>query len=88
MKANVVVGESTITAECKAKPKDIVPQIFREYGKCIFVGKCAKPKQVGDNQAESSGLTPLNGLLCRILQIPTLGTARPLQPSNSLTISC
>jgi hypothetical protein len=30
-------------------------QLFREYGKCIFVGKCAKQKQVGDNQAESSG---------------------------------
>jgi ribonuclease HI len=32
----------------------MVTQLFREYGKCIFVGKCAKPKQVGDNQAESS----------------------------------
>ena len=39
---------------CKAKPKDMVTQLFREYGKCIFVGKCSKPKQVGDNQAESS----------------------------------
>jgi hypothetical protein len=104
IKANVVVGESTITASpffegsgrpskpfwgpqqgrkvilweslspedqekcltelrndtnwvilCKAKPKDMVTQIFREYGKCIFVSKCVKPKQVGDNQAESSG---------------------------------
>jgi hypothetical protein len=40
---------------CKAKPKDMATQLFREYGKCIFVGKCAKHKQVGDNQAESSG---------------------------------
>ena len=30
-------------------------QLFREYGKCIFVGKCTRQKQVGDNQAESSG---------------------------------
>jgi hypothetical protein len=30
-------------------------QIFREYGKCILDGKRAKPKQAGDNQAESSG---------------------------------
>ena len=40
---------------CKANPKDMVTQLFREYGKYIFFGKCAKPKQVGDNQAESSG---------------------------------
>jgi hypothetical protein len=40
---------------CKAKPKDMATQLFREYGKCIFVCKCAKHKQVGDNQAESSG---------------------------------
>ena len=40
---------------CKAKPKDMVTQIFQEYGKCIFDGKRAKPKQAVDNQAESSG---------------------------------
>jgi hypothetical protein len=40
---------------CKAKPKDMAAQIFREYGKCTFVGKCTRQKQVGDNQAESSG---------------------------------
>jgi hypothetical protein len=39
----------------KAKPKDMVTQLFWEYGNHIFVGKCAKPKQVVDNQAESSG---------------------------------
>jgi hypothetical protein len=30
-------------------------QLFREYGKCIFVGKCTRQKQVGESQAESSG---------------------------------
>jgi hypothetical protein len=30
-------------------------QLFREHGKCIFVGKCTRQKQVDDNQAESSG---------------------------------
>ena len=40
---------------CKAKPRDMATQTFREYGKCTFVGKCAKQKQVDDNQAESSG---------------------------------
>ena len=30
-------------------------QLFRKYGKRIFVGKCTRQKQVGDNQAESSG---------------------------------
>ena len=28
-------------------------QLFREYGKCILVGKCAQQKQVGESQAES-----------------------------------
>ena len=27
---------------CKVKPKDIAAQLFREYGKCIFVGKCTR----------------------------------------------
>jgi hypothetical protein len=40
---------------CKAKLKDIAALLFREYGKCIFVGKCTRQKQAGDNQAESSG---------------------------------
>jgi hypothetical protein len=40
---------------CKAKPKDMAAQLFRKYGKCIFVGKCTRQKQVVDNQAESSG---------------------------------
>ena len=40
---------------CKAKPKDMTAQLFREYGKCIFVGKCTRQKQVGESQAESSG---------------------------------
>jgi hypothetical protein len=40
---------------CKAKPKNMVTQIFREYGKCIFDGKRSKPRQAGENQAESSG---------------------------------
>ena len=40
---------------CKAKPKNMVTQIFREYGKCIFDGKRSKPRQAGDNLAESSG---------------------------------
>ncbi len=35
---------------CKAKPRDMATQTFREYGKCTFVGKCAKQKQVDDNQ--------------------------------------
>ena len=39
---------------CKAKPKDMATQIFREHGKCIFEGKRAKPKQAGDNQAEEA----------------------------------
>ena len=40
---------------CKAKPKDMAAQLFREYGKCVFVGKCTRQKQVGESQAESSG---------------------------------
>ena len=40
---------------CKAKPKDMATQIFREYSKCTFEGKRAKPKQAGDNQAEALG---------------------------------
>ncbi len=40
---------------CKARPKDMAAQLFRKYGKCIFVGRCTRQKQVGDNQAESSG---------------------------------
>ena len=36
---------------CKAKPKDMTAQLFREYGKCIFVGKCARQKQVGESQS-------------------------------------
>jgi hypothetical protein len=39
---------------CKAKPKDMAAQLFREYGKCIFVGKCTRQKQVGESQAEST----------------------------------
>jgi hypothetical protein len=39
----------------KAKPKDMAGQLFREYCKCIFVGKCTRQKKVVDNQAESSG---------------------------------
>jgi hypothetical protein len=46
---------------CKAKPKDMATQIFREYRKCNFVGRCAKPKQVGDNQAESQEASMLPG---------------------------
>ena len=40
---------------CKAKPKDMPAQSFREYGKCIFVGKCKKQKQADESQAESAG---------------------------------
>ena len=30
---------------CKAKPKDMATQAFREHGQCIFEGKREKPKQ-------------------------------------------
>ena len=40
---------------CKAKPKDIVTQAFRTYGKCIFDGKRTKPKQMDDIHEESAG---------------------------------
>ena len=40
---------------CKAKPKDMPAQSFREYGKCIFVGKCKKQRQADESQAESTG---------------------------------
>ena len=40
---------------CKAKPKDMATQAFREYGRCIFEGKRAKTKQDNDNQEGSSG---------------------------------
>ena len=40
---------------CKAKPKDMPAQLFREYGKCIFVGKCKKQRQSDESQAESAG---------------------------------
>jgi hypothetical protein len=40
---------------CKAKPKHMAAQLFREYGECVFVGKCTRQKQVGESQAESSG---------------------------------
>jgi hypothetical protein len=39
---------------CKAKLKDMATQLFREYGKCVFVGKCTRQK-LGESQAESSG---------------------------------
>jgi hypothetical protein len=34
---------------CKAKPKDMATQTFREQGRCIFEGKRTKPKQANDN---------------------------------------
>jgi ribonuclease HI len=40
---------------CKAKPKDMATQTFREYGRCIFEVKRAKTKQGNDNQEGSSG---------------------------------
>jgi hypothetical protein len=40
---------------CKAKPKDLSAQVFREYGKCIFVGKCTRQTKVGESPAESAG---------------------------------
>jgi hypothetical protein len=40
---------------CKAKPKDMATQTFREQGRCIFEGKRTKPKQANDNQEEISG---------------------------------
>jgi hypothetical protein len=40
---------------CKANPKDMATQLFRECCKCVFVGKCTRQKQVGESQAESSG---------------------------------
>ena len=40
---------------CKTKPKDMPVQSFREYGKCIFVGKCKKQRQADKSQAESAG---------------------------------
>ena len=40
---------------CKAKPKDMPAQSFREYGKCIFICKCKKQRQVDESQAESAG---------------------------------
>ena len=40
---------------CKAKPKDMPAQSFREYGKYIFVGKCKKQRQADKSQAESAG---------------------------------
>jgi hypothetical protein len=40
---------------CKAKPKDMPAQSFREYGKCIFVCKCKKQRQADESQAESAG---------------------------------
>ena len=35
---------------CKAKSKDLAAQLFREYGKCIFVGKCTRQEKVGEKQ--------------------------------------
>jgi hypothetical protein len=40
---------------CKAKQKELPAQLFREYGKCIFVGKCTRQKKVGESPAESAG---------------------------------
>jgi hypothetical protein len=40
---------------CKSKPKGMAAQTFREYGRCIFEGKRAKPKLANDNQEEMSG---------------------------------
>ena len=40
---------------CKAKPKDMATQTFREHGRCIFEGKFAKPNQANDNQEDISG---------------------------------
>jgi ribonuclease HI len=42
-------------AWCKAKPKDMTEQPFREYGKCIFIGKCKKQRQTDESQREFVG---------------------------------
>jgi hypothetical protein len=44
-----------IKDKVQAKPKDLAAQAFREYSRCIFEGKRAKPKQANDNQEEISG---------------------------------
>ena len=40
---------------CKAKPKDLATQAFREHGRCIFEGKREKPKQANGTQEDISG---------------------------------
>jgi len=44
-----------IKDKVQAKPKDLAAQAFREYSRCIFEGKRAKPKLANDNQEERSG---------------------------------
>ena len=39
---------------CKAKPKDLATQAFREHGRCIFEGKREKPKQANGTQEDIS----------------------------------
>jgi hypothetical protein len=39
---------------CKANPKDKGEQVFREYSRCIFTGRCKEPKGDGEHQEGAS----------------------------------